>query len=299
MGAVELSVCLVNWNTREELRQALDSVLASGLNPAAEVVVVDNASRDGSSELVRSAYPQVRLERRDSNLGYARGFNVAASLARGRYLLLLNPDTVVRPGALKALVDYLEAHPRTAAAGPKLVNPDGSLQYSCRRFPRLGAGLFRKTPLGWLLPGSRYVREYLLADWDHAEAREVDWVSGAAICLRREAWEEVGPLDEGFFMYCEDVDWCLRAWKAGWRIAYVPEAVIVHAIGRSSDLAPRRMILEFHRSMIRFYYKHYAGGYPGLLRGLPPVGIRLRAAFVLAGRFLRSHWRKQRKAGWR
>ena len=286
-------VIIPNWNGMRFLPTCLSSLRRQTFTDF-QTLVVDNASQDGSGEMVEALFPQVRLEKSASNLGYARGYNLAASLAEGRYLFLLNPDTIVRPGALETLVRYLEAHPRTAAAGPKLLNSDGSLQYSCRRFPSLSAGLFRNTPLGALVRGDRFSRSYLMAEWDHARPREVDWISGAAICLRREAWEEIGPFDEGYFMYCEDVDWCLRAWQAGWKIAYVPEAVVIHAIGRSSDLAARRMILEFHRSMVRFYHKHYAAAYPRLLRWLLPVGIRLRAGFLLLRHLLASRRRASR-----
>jgi hypothetical protein len=162
------------------------------------------------------------------------------------------------------------------------LNPDGTLQYSCRRFPRLATGLLRKVPLGRLIPDNRWNREYLMSDWAHDTVREVDWVSGAAMCLRAEALAQVGLLDEEYFMYCEDVDWCYRARRAGWKIYYLPRAVVTHVVGRSTDLRPLRMVREFHRSMIRFYWKHYARGVPPPLRALLPLGIWMREAVVLA-----------------
>jgi GT2 family glycosyltransferase len=281
MSRPDLSVCIVNWNTRDDLEEAVCSVLRAEPELALQVVVVDNASEDGSPEMVRERFPGVQLIEARENLGFARGYNRAGEAAWGRYLLMLNPDTVTQPGALWRLVDFLDSQEQVGAAAPRLVNSDGSLQYSCRRFPRPLAAVFRNTLLGRLAPGNRFAREYLMADWDHGTVREVDWASGAALCVRREAWEEVGGFDEGFFMYAEDVDWCLRARQAGWRICYVPEAVIVHRVGRSSDQRPLAMVREFHRSMARFYRKHYARGWPWGLRWLPTAGIWARGALVL------------------
>jgi GT2 family glycosyltransferase len=262
MGRPDLSVCIVNWNTRDDLEQALTSALNPGPEIGLQVVVVDNASEDGSAGMVRERFPGVRLVEGGGNLGFARGYNRGAQEAEGRHLLMLNPDAVVRPGALERLVGFLDSRPKAGAAGPRVLNSDGSLQFSCRRFPRPLAAVFRNTPLGRLAPGNRFTRDYLMTDWDHRGVREVDWVSGAAMCIRREAGEEVGGFDEGYFMYAEDMDWCLRAHEAGWGVYYVPEAVIVHRIGTSTDQRPVAMVKEFHRSMARFYRKHYARGWP-------------------------------------
>ena len=277
----DLTIGIVNWNTRSDLEQALASVFSAPDAVRREVVVVDNASTDGSPEMVRRRFPAAALVVNARNVGFARAHNQTLRAGRGRHFLLLNSDAVVHPGALEALVRFLDDHPRAAGAGPRLLNPDGSLQYSCRRFPTLLMGLFRNTPLGRLFPHNRFSRGYLMADWDHRLPREVDWLSGAAVCLRREALAQVGLLDEGYYMYCEDMDWCYRAHRAGWQIYYVPAAVVTHVIGRSSDLRPVGMALEFHRSMARFYRKHYARRYPVGLRGLPLLGIGLRALVIL------------------
>lgn len=277
-----LSICIVNWNTKSDLEQALSSVVQADSDLPVEVIVLDNASTDGSAEMVEARFPAARLIRSEENLGFARGYNRAAAAAGGRYLLLLNPDTVTRPAALRALVAFLRSHPDAGAAGPRLLNRDGSLQYSCRRFPRPLAALFRNTPLGRLFPRNRYTREYLMTDWDHEVARPVDWISGAAMCLPREVWDQVGGFDEGFFMYAEDMDWCLRARRAGWGIFYVPQAIVMHCVGRSSDQVPVRMVIQFHRSMVRFYLKHHAPGWPVGVRWLPVVGIWVRCGVVLA-----------------
>ncbi len=289
-AALDLSVCIVSWNTRSDLRAALAAVYACEGEAAFEVIVVDNASTDGSPQMVRRDFPRVQLIENRVNRGFAAGNNQALRRARGRCCLLLNSDAVVHGGAFAAVVRFMDAHPEAGAVGLRVHNPDGTLQYSCRRFPRLATGLFRKVPLGRLIPDNRWNREYLMSDWRHDEVREVDWVSGAAMCLRAQALARVGLFDEGYFMYCEDVDWCYRARRAGWKTYYLPAAVVTHAIGRSTDLRPLRMVREFHRSMYRFYRKHYARTMPLPLRPLVPLGIWLREAVVLAEN-LYSAWR--------
>jgi hypothetical protein len=281
-AGLDLTICIVNWNTCADLRRALESVFARAGEARFEVIVVDNASADGSPAMVRREFPAVRLIMNRFNRGFAAANNEALRRARGRYRLLLNSDTIVHPGAFAELVKFTDAHPDAGAVGLRVLNPDGTLQYSCRRFPRLATGLFRKVPLGRLIPDNRWNREYLMSDWAHDTVREVDWVSGAAMCLRAEALAQVGLLDEEYFMYCEDVDWCYRARRAGWKIYYLPRAVVTHVVGRSTDLRPLRMVREFHRSMIRFYWKHYARGVPPPLRALLPLGIWMREAVVLA-----------------
>jgi len=287
MPQPELSVCIVNWNTRNDLERAIASVIGSdpGLNP--EVIILDNASRDGSAAMVRERFPRVALIESEENLGFAKGYNAAVQQASGKYLLVLNPDTEVQPNSLKPLIDFLDSHEDAAAVGPRLLNSDGTIQYSCRRFPKPMAAVLRNTVIGRILPRNHYTRDYLMADWDHDEPREVDWISGAAICIRAKAWNEVGGFDERFFMYAEDMDWCLRARNAGWKIYYCPDAVVVHHIGRSSDQRPVGMVIQFHRSMARFYSKHYAADWPRAVRALPVLGIWARAALVMAQTLLK------------
>lgn len=260
---LELSVTICSWNTRDDLRACLRS-LENVLEEASfEVIVIDNNSGDQSAEMVEAEFPWVRLVRMTRNVGFAAGHNHALTLRKATAALPLNSDTIVHPGALRKLLDFSRKHPDYGIIGPKLLNPDGSLQFSCRRFPNPIAALFRNTPLGKLFPKNRFTRDYLMQDWDHTLAREVDWVSGAAFLIRGEVIEQVGVFDEDYFMFCEDVDWCWRVWQhpaaegmPRWKVVYYPEAVITHAIGRSTDKAPNRMIGRFHRSMFRFYTKN-------------------------------------------
>ncbi|MER3403730.1 MAG: glycosyl transferase family 2 [Armatimonadota bacterium] len=280
--SLTLTVQIVNWNAREPLRQCLQSIYGNPPRIPYEVVVLDNHSCDGSVQMIEKEFPQVRLLVSEQNLGFSRGHNHCATVARGRYLFLLNPDTLVTPGALDRLVAFAEAHPEVGILGPKILNPDGSLQYSCRRFPNPVAALFRNTPLGKLFPHNRYTRDYLMTDWDHNSVLEVDWVSGAAFLIRKALYEQLGGFDEQFFMYCEDMDLCYRAWQAGWKVVYIPDAIISHAIGRSTDLVANRMIRTFHQSMYRYYKKHYVRQTPVWMRPLVPFGLFVRASlFVL------------------
>ena len=288
-GVPDLTAIVVNWNTCAELRSCLRSVMESD-SVSAETMVVDNASSDGSAEMVREEFPSVRLLVNAENLGFAKGCNQGIAISRGRYVLLLNSDSDVQSDALSALVRFGDENPDVGIFGPRILNSDGSLQYSCRRFPTLLAGIFRNSFLGRLFPKNPYIKDYLLAEWDHSETRDVDWVSGAAMVIRREVLEEVGALDERFFMYCEDVDLAYRAKQHGWRVAYFPAAVVVHALGRSSDKDPNGMIAEFHKSMYRFFRKHYARKSSVLVRLLVPVGLAARAAFLIG----RNHFNRAR-----
>lgn len=276
-----LSVCIVNFNTCSDLDKCLNSILNSESSITFEVIVVDNASQDGSVEMVRNKYPWVHLIINTVNRGFAAANNQALIASCGRYMLLLNPDTIVHPGALDSLVQFMDAHPDAGGIGPKLLNADGSLQYSCRAFPTLIAGMFRNTPLDRLFPSNRFSREYLLADHDHNEPMEVDWVSGAAMMVRREVLQTVGMLDEDYFMYCEDMDWCWRMRQVGWKVYYVPTAVITHTIGRSSDQVLVPVLYHRHRSMLRFYLKNYRRRYPLIFAPLIILGIGLRLGGAL------------------
>ena len=277
----DISIVIVNWNTRDELRTCLQAIAPESAVPS-EIILVDNASSDGSVEMVRADFPRVKLIENSANLGFAKAANQGIAASRGRYVLSLNPDTEAKPGAISALVRFGDDNPKIGIFGPRILNLDGSVYYSCRRFPTLAAGFFRNTILGKFFPRNTYLMDYLMAGWDHTETKDVDWVSGAALVMRRELLDDIGALDERFYMYCEDVDIAYRAKQKGWRVAYFPGAVIVHARGRSSDKNPNRMIVEFHKSMYRFFKKHYLHEYSIFARLIVPVGLIARACFFIA-----------------
>jgi GT2 family glycosyltransferase len=286
--SVRTSVCIVSWNVREDLLACLHSLVSAAKGVPVEVIVADNASADGTVDVVRKQFPEVKLICNQSNLGFAAATNQAMAAACGQFLLLLNPDTILPEGALGDVLDAADTHPEAGIVAPKLLNPDGTLQHSCRRFPTPAAALFRHTVLGRLFPNNRWAAEYVMADWPHEEVREVDWVSGACMLVRRDLYDEIGPLDEGFFWGCEDVDYCLRAHRAGWKVVYAPRPAIVHRIGASSDQRPDRTVIDFHRSMLRLYRKHFARTW--LHAAVMWVAVWLRAGLLIGSRHVRAAW---------
>jgi len=255
--APTLSVIIVSWNVRDLLDHALDAVYTAGTHtPELEVIVVDSASVDGTPEMIRERYPQVHLIASDENLGFAKGNNRGIAEAHGEYLLLLNADTVVRGDALAVLVSTLQEHPDAGMVGPRLLNADGTTQSSRRRIPTLPVLFLESTWLQGLAPRRQLARFYV-EDVADDKVQLVDWLTGAAMLIRREVLDDVGGLDEGFFMYSEELDWCHRIGDAGWKIIYTPAAQIVHYGGKSSEqVAPARHIY-FQSSKIRYASKYH------------------------------------------
>lgn len=258
LNRVDVSIAIVSYNTCDLLRRCLETVAESGTRRSCEIIVVDNASADDSPRMVSEDFPDVRLVANADNLGYSRAVNQALRGATGRYVLILNPDIEVIPGSIDALAQHMDENPETGIAGGKLLNPDGTLQYSCRTFYSLSTLLHRRTVIGKLFPNSRVVRDHLMLDWDHESVREVDWMLGACLMVRNKAITDVGLMDERFFMYFEDVDWCYRMKQHGWRVVYVPDAPMRHVHRRESAKGGglfNRRILAHLGSMFRFFDK--------------------------------------------
>lgn len=255
-----LSVIIVNWNAGAALEECLQSIFRGDQwEGDLEVFVVDNASTDGSQARAIRAYPAVRLVQNPENRGFAQACNQGLRRARGEIALLLNPDVILYPHAIRRLADFMTQRRDAAVAGPKLLNPDGTVQGSARRDPSLWTGLFgRSAILTRLFPRNPFSRRELpgLAH-PGEEPLGVDWVSGACLMVRRAAYESVGLLDERFFLYWEDADWCLRLRAAGWKVYYVPGASAMHRVGVSRTRRAVRSAIDFHRSAYRFYRKHY------------------------------------------
>jgi N-acetylglucosaminyl-diphospho-decaprenol L-rhamnosyltransferase len=253
---MDVSVIVVSWNVWGWLAPCLVSIRHALGRLEGEIIVVDNASTDGTPERVREAFPDVRLLVNPANRGFPAANNQGMAVARGRYFFLLNPDTVVLDQAIEDLVTFADAHPDVGVVGPQLLNPDGSVQSSRRRFPTFWTALFEST---WWQPWAprRILARYYVLDRPDHEIQEVDWVTGAAMLVRREVVERVGPMDEGFFMYAEELDWCRRIRQAGWRVFYYPPAKVIHYGGRSSDQVPALQHLAFQRSKIRYFRKHH------------------------------------------
>lgn len=250
----DISIIIVNWNTRQLLKDCLDSLQANPGAVSCEIWVVDNASTDGSVEMLRADYPHVNLIQNRANVGFARANNQAMRKASGRYLLLLNTDTRVTPGAVDAMLNLAEEKPQAGIVGACLFNADGSFQASYAEFPNLWREFLILSGLGRLFFGNFYPNH---APIPGEMPHPVDYVQGACLLVRREAYEEVGGLDEGYFMYSEEVDWCFAMRDAGWQIWYQPEAAIIHLGGASSASRPTARELDLYLSRVRFFRKHY------------------------------------------
>jgi hypothetical protein len=252
---VDLSIIIVNWNTREYLDRCLRSVLGELKGLEYEVFVVDNASDDGSVEMVQAQYPQVRLIANKDNPGFARANNMAIRESRGRYILLLNPDTEMRSGALAALLEFLERTPGAGAAGARLLNADGSLQISAYPEPTIWRELWRLFHLDSIRPYANYP----MHTWGLKQPRQVDVLMGACVLLPRQALDAVGTFDEQFFMYSEEVDLCLRLRQGGWQLFWIPQAEVIHYGGQSTQQAAEEMFLRLYQGKIMYFRKHYPG----------------------------------------
>lgn len=255
---MELSTVLVNYRSRDDLLECLAALSADTMGMACETVIVDNSPGDGAREAVAARFPDVRGIANAENVGFARAVNQGIAASTGAFVLLMNPDCVIAKGSVPALLAHLRVHSRTAIAGPRIVDSDGTLQLSARSFPTHLTFLFnRYSLLTRLFPNNPWSRRYLLTDWDHKSTRDVDWLSGACMLVRREAIAEVGGMDERFFMFNEDVDWCRRMKLAGWNVTYVPEAQVTHHIGASKRRVAPKVIVERHRGMIHYFHKHH------------------------------------------
>jgi GT2 family glycosyltransferase len=271
----DLSIVLVGWNNKAYLDPCLASLYESGLKCSFDVVVVDNGSTDGSQDMLRQKYPQVLIIQNDNNVGLGRASNQGMSATKGRYILLLNNDTVVNGRSFDAMVDFLEQNPEAAGVGGKLMNPDGTIQAGYNYFSSLPQELLVATRIGEL------IRTGYPAIMDANEIKSVDWMGSACLMVRRTALDEVGLLDEGYFIYGDEADLQYRLKKAGWKIYYLPTVTTIHYGGRSMSRWPRRKMV--YRGKLLFYQKHYGFVKSLLLRvmlGLLSLGKMLAWSFA-------------------
>ena len=276
---MDLSVCIVSYNCRDLLRDCLLSIQRTATGLEHEVIVVDNASEDGTVEMLAGEFPQVVCLANEENLGFAGGTNQATECASGEFFVMLNPDTEVQPGALEHLVAFLRGRAWVGAVGARLTGPGGERQPTCHPFPTLALTLYAQLGLHRLFPRSRIFGGYDMTWWDHAAPRRVDWASGACLAVSREAWERVGPLDDGYFIYSEDVDWCYRLTQAGLECWYLPEAEVIHHEAASWGAASRERIRASHRANFRFFGKNYGRASEALARLMVACGAVARGNF--------------------
>jgi GT2 family glycosyltransferase len=290
---VDLSIIIVNFNAQDRLKACLESIHAKVQALDYEVFVVDNASTDGSARMVKQSFPWVKLIQNNRNLGFARANNQAIPASQGRYVLLLNCDTLLLDNTSAAMIRYLDDNPRCGALSPKVMYRDGTIQTSNNAFPDLFTEFLRLSRVSSLIPGvelrralgvrlgrflGRSINEYLRVYWDSDRLREIDWGTAACLLVRRETIEQIGLLDEGFFMYYEDADWCLRMHRRGWKIVYFPHFSIVHDVGRGRGDRHQLEDLTRHKSRLHYYNKHAAF--------LPRLMLRAMVVAVIFPRWL-------------
>jgi GT2 family glycosyltransferase len=275
---MSLSIVIVNYNTEELLKDCLKSVYAGANGTPLAIWVVDNNSHDNSVAMVKSCFPKVQVIESPCNVGFSKANNIVISHSDSDYILLLNPDTLVIDDAIERMVKFMEENPGVGIAGCKVLNRDGTLQLACRRsIPTPRAAFFRLTGLSRLFPRSKVMAEYNLTYTNPDQTHEVGAVSGAFLMIRRKVVEEIGMLDERFFMYGEELDWCLRAKRAGWNIMYHPAAQIIHYKGESTKYNSRKAAIEFYRAMYLFHRKHFARDHSFIGNGLICLGICIKA----------------------
>ena len=259
---IDVSVVVVNWNSKKFLQQCLSSVFKCVKQVQCEVLVIDNGSFDGAAELIRTTFPDVHFIQNTANVGFGAANNICFEKSQGRYILLLNPDTTLQEDAISPMVAFLELHPEFGLVGCRIEREDGSVDFNGgRKLPSLWSEITMRLRLNKLIPGLPFFSTTLLEHWDHKTSREVEVFSGACMMLRREAFQQLGGFDPNIFMYAEDIDLCHRLRKSGWKTWYLGETHIVHLGGKSTSQQGLSMIVEGVRSMKYYYAKHYGALY--------------------------------------
>jgi GT2 family glycosyltransferase len=259
---MDLSIIILNYKTKGLLKQCLKGIKFFSLPLEYEIIIVDNASGDGTEKMIRDEFSQVKFIQAGVNRGFSAGYNLGMKEARGKYFLLLNPDIAVLDKAILGIYEFMEANLRVGLAGPKLLNPDGTVQMSIMKFPTFFMPIYRRTFLGKIPWIKNRVNDYLMVKWDHGASGPADWVLGGCIIVRKEAIDEVGLLDERFFLYFDDTDWCRRFWQSDWQVYYIAHAEMVHYHRRESAESPvlrgifNRTTREHIKSWIRYFLKY-------------------------------------------
>ena len=273
-----LAIIIISFNVRKLLQECLESIYRETRRTRFEIWVIDNYSRDDSVSMLKETFPEVHLIENKENLGFTRANNQAIARCRSDLVLLLNPDTLIQDGALDKMVQFMDEHPEVGVSGCRVENPDGSLQLACRRsIPTPQVAFYRLTGLSRLFPHSQVMARYNLTYLDPNQPHEVDAVSGAFLLIRKSVVDQIGMLDETFWIFGEDIDWCIRAQKAGWKVMYYPEAHILHYKGIGCSTNSRKTSYEFYRAMYLFHRKHFAKDYSALTNFFVYAGIGVKA----------------------
>ncbi len=279
---MDLSFITINHYNSRALQTCLQSIEDSAGKLSHEIIVVDNSAGDPDFIDLKKKFPRARYIANPQNVGFAVANNQGARKARGETLLFINPDAVLHEGAAERLLAFCKTHPDAGIAGPKVLNADGSLQYSCRNFPTLWSGLFnRYSLLTRLFPNNRFSADYLMLDFDHDSVKEVDWVSGCCMMIRKEVFRQIGGFDENYFLFNEDVDICRAAWNNGFKVVYCPTAQINHDISSSNSKTPARIVIQRHRGMSYYYKKHHSANVLKRFFVNAMVGLRCCSQLIL------------------
>jgi hypothetical protein len=254
---MDLSFIIVNWNAKKYLLQCIGSIIDSHPSFSYEIIVVDNASSDGSPEMVKGQFPDVLVVCNNNNLGFARANNIGIRKAQGKFLCLVNSDVVVSKGCLEKMIAFMQSQPLIGMMGPQVIGINGAVQRSCMKHPTLLNMFARAIALDSIFPKLTLMGNQLMTNWKHDILRRVDIINGCFWLIRRQALEGVGLLDEQFFMYGEDMDWCKRFWDAHWEIVFYPDAQVVHYGGASSANSPIKFYVEMHRASLKYWNKHH------------------------------------------
>lgn len=285
---MDLSIIIVNYNTKLLTLKCIESIYISKLNFRFEIFVVDNNSSDDSVRAIKETFPNVEVIENRDNVGFSKANNQAMKVSRGRYILLLNSDTIVHETTISAIIQFMDDHQDAGATGCTVVLPDGSLDKACHRgFPTPAASLYYMTGLAKKFPENPKYNSYHKSYLNMNETHEIDCLVGAFMMVRRETIDQIGLLDEEFFMYGEDIDWCYRIKEVGWKIYYFPQVSIVHYKGASSKKKPTKIVYEFHRAMYVFHKKHFAKKYHVFINCAVYIGIGLKLSIELALNFLK------------
>lgn len=277
----KLSIIIVSWNVCKNLLECITSILQNAPSCSYEVILVDNDSKDDVVAVVRSTFPEVVVIENDENLGFATANNQGIKRSQGQYIFLLNPDTIVHKNSLDALIKFLERNDGVGACGPRLLNKDGTIQRSVRRFPSYQGALYRFTFLKYFKIFKNSYRSWLMRDFDHKSQRDVDQLMGAALLVKKSIIDKIGGFDENFFMYYEEIDLCYRIKHNGWRIVFLPQACITHLGGRSSQQIPVAKRIMMLRSLLKYFRKNHGIGITFIFNCVFKPGIILRETIDL------------------
>ena len=285
---MKLSIIVVNYNNEDVLLPLLGSIYQNTKLKALEIIVVDNASKDNSVDMIKLNFQEIKIIANPHNLGFSSAVNQGIRSSSGEFVLILNPDVIVKQNAIDTMLRFIESHQKAGAVGCKILNPDGSIQTSGKSFPDPMVMLFVTLNLHRIFPDNPVTKKYYHPLEDYDRPHQVEHLMGSCLMVKRSVIDEIGLMDENFFLYCEDVDWCFRIHKAGHEIWYIPDAEVVHAKGAATRKESYRGIIEYHKSAWYFYKKYYYAIYPKTLTFVFYVGLQLRKFWFLAANLIRK-----------